>query len=265
MTPKGERFACESCIRGHRVAQCQHTDRPLLRVGRKGRPVSQCTHCRTLRTSRSVHTKCKCASTSYQGMLKQFGRERCDCSEGGTCTCAYKSDHTATNGVPSPSSRGKASTPFTTLSPPESKQRTTENAPVPLQPDYTESLAPSHRSVEPVATRSAPSFTSLNDWPSGNITNPWMTSLEGPLTNSQFDLTQELSGTWDLMPNIGMNEEAQITLPTFDDSLLTLHPFDLGDLFREPDAGQLAMLDNWNPSDIMTTNYHDSEPWFNQP
>ncbi|EWY79990.1 hypothetical protein FOYG_16929 [Fusarium oxysporum NRRL 32931] len=27
MISKEEKFACESCIRGHRVAQCQHTER----------------------------------------------------------------------------------------------------------------------------------------------------------------------------------------------------------------------------------------------
>lgn len=98
MITNGEKYACESCIRGHRVAQCQHTgkfiiygssrrawlmltraDRPLQRVGKKGRPVSQCNHCRTLRTSRSVHTNCKCGSTSRQATLKQFGQGMYPC------------------------------------------------------------------------------------------------------------------------------------------------------------------------------------------
>ncbi|KAF4446537.1 copper fist DNA binding domain-containing [Fusarium albosuccineum] len=45
MIKDGEKFACETCIRGHRVAQCQHTDRPLQQ-------------------SHSVHTRCKCGLPS---------------------------------------------------------------------------------------------------------------------------------------------------------------------------------------------------------
>ncbi|KAB5513028.1 copper fist DNA binding domain-containing protein [Coniochaeta sp. 2T2.1] len=56
----GIRFACNTCIRGHRAAQCQHNDRPLHLVRGKGRPVSQCGHCRSLRQTRSVHTMSRC-------------------------------------------------------------------------------------------------------------------------------------------------------------------------------------------------------------
>ncbi|RSL48834.1 hypothetical protein CEP53_009392 [Fusarium sp. AF-6] len=108
MITNGEKYACESCIRGHRVAQCQHTDRPLQRVGKKGRPVSQCNHCRSLRTSRSVHTRCKCGSVSRQATLRLFGEERCLCCEGGDCTCAYKTGQTSTS---SPSATSDQSTP----------------------------------------------------------------------------------------------------------------------------------------------------------
>ncbi|THC98873.1 hypothetical protein EYZ11_001651 [Aspergillus tanneri] len=36
------------------------SDRPLTHINKKGRPVSQCTHCRGLRKSRTTHTKCEC-------------------------------------------------------------------------------------------------------------------------------------------------------------------------------------------------------------
>lgn len=55
-----KKFACESCIKGHRSSSCTHTDRPLFEVKKKGRPVSQCTKCRELRQSRKVHSKCTC-------------------------------------------------------------------------------------------------------------------------------------------------------------------------------------------------------------
>ena len=77
MLIKGEKYACEACVRGHRVSNCQHSDRPLQHINKKvcytflllgamltffaqGRPVSQCTHCRTLRKSRSAHVRCDC-------------------------------------------------------------------------------------------------------------------------------------------------------------------------------------------------------------
>ncbi|KAF8349860.1 copper fist DNA binding domain-containing protein [Amanita rubescens] len=54
------KFACESCIKGHRSSTCHHADRPLFEIKKKGRPVSQCEKCRQLRQSKKVHTKCIC-------------------------------------------------------------------------------------------------------------------------------------------------------------------------------------------------------------
>ena len=57
------KFACERCIKGHRTSSCKHTDRPLIEIKKKGRPQTQCDHCRTLRKTKSVHVKCLCAPT----------------------------------------------------------------------------------------------------------------------------------------------------------------------------------------------------------
>lgn len=56
-----KKFACESCIKGHRSSSCHHSERPLFEVKKKGRPVSQCTTCRELRHSKRVHSKCTCS------------------------------------------------------------------------------------------------------------------------------------------------------------------------------------------------------------
>ncbi|KAI0043875.1 copper-fist-domain-containing protein, partial [Auriscalpium vulgare] len=56
-----QKFACESCIKGHRSSSCSHTDRPLYEIKKKGRPVSQCERCRKLRTTKRVHSKCTCS------------------------------------------------------------------------------------------------------------------------------------------------------------------------------------------------------------
>lgn len=48
------------------------TDRPLQHINKKGRPVSQCHHCRTMRKSRSAHIKCDCGEkTSKCAHLQQ--------------------------------------------------------------------------------------------------------------------------------------------------------------------------------------------------
>ncbi|KAI0960939.1 hypothetical protein AcV7_000176 [Taiwanofungus camphoratus] len=59
-----QKFACESCIKGHRSSSCAHTDRPLFEIKRKGRPVSQCEKCRELRKTKRMHNKCNCMANS---------------------------------------------------------------------------------------------------------------------------------------------------------------------------------------------------------
>jgi hypothetical protein len=53
----------ETCIKGHRSSSCKHTDRPLFEIKKKGRPVTQCEHCRELRKTKQVHVKCLCESS----------------------------------------------------------------------------------------------------------------------------------------------------------------------------------------------------------
>lgn len=86
MLINGEKFACEACVRGHRVSSCHHQgkwscdsrgwqkisgviltcpDRPLVHVNKKGRPVSQCQHCRGLRKARAQHVKCECHDKAH--------------------------------------------------------------------------------------------------------------------------------------------------------------------------------------------------------
>jgi hypothetical protein len=43
-----------------------YLDRPLQHINKKGRPVSQCQHCRSMRKSRSAHTKCDCGEKMFK-------------------------------------------------------------------------------------------------------------------------------------------------------------------------------------------------------
>ncbi|WVQ95087.1 hypothetical protein IAU59_002181 [Kwoniella sp. CBS 9459] len=63
-----KKYACEKCIKGHRVTGCTHTDRPLYEVAKKGRPTTQCQHCKEKRknSGSSVHTKCACGDSKIQ-------------------------------------------------------------------------------------------------------------------------------------------------------------------------------------------------------
>ncbi|KAI8348029.1 copper fist DNA binding domain-containing protein [Choanephora cucurbitarum] len=58
------KYACQKCIKGHRSSRCQHTERHLVIVRRKGRPISQCEDCRELRKMKQIHQKCLCSKST---------------------------------------------------------------------------------------------------------------------------------------------------------------------------------------------------------
>ncbi|SCZ99811.1 BZ3501_MvSof-1269-A2-R1_Chr12-2g03508 [Microbotryum saponariae] len=59
----GIKFTCETCLRGHRSANCPeaHGDRPLTEVKKKGRPKTQCSICQRHRQETNTHMKCHCS------------------------------------------------------------------------------------------------------------------------------------------------------------------------------------------------------------
>ncbi|KAI7883493.1 copper-fist-domain-containing protein, partial [Lichtheimia hyalospora FSU 10163] len=59
----GKKVACATCIKGHRASHCNHKDRPLIEIKKKGRPATQCSRCRELRLVRQLHVKCDCNDT----------------------------------------------------------------------------------------------------------------------------------------------------------------------------------------------------------
>ncbi|KAG5360567.1 Copper resistance protein [Yarrowia sp. B02] len=81
---EGIKYACERCIRGHRVSSCTHTQQPLIRIKPKGRPATQCLHCREARKNKALHVKCKCGSSSSKHAAT------CPCYSGGGCICTNK-------------------------------------------------------------------------------------------------------------------------------------------------------------------------------
>ena len=118
-------------------------DRQLQHINKKGRPVSQCPHCRGLRKSRASHVKCECGEKPHgkgdctqpeKGDSKRERGERvgesvsdnhaadhhaCCCSHGARCTCAIKKENhldpvpelETPNDIPSPMSSGSPRKP----------------------------------------------------------------------------------------------------------------------------------------------------------
>lgn len=89
----GEKYACQSCIKGHRVSGCNHTDRELHHINPKGRPVKQCEHCRGARKSKSHHAKCECGDRKEKHKDNRDVKvhdNRCGCHSGAKCICGVK-------------------------------------------------------------------------------------------------------------------------------------------------------------------------------
>ncbi|KAI8976545.1 copper fist DNA binding domain-containing protein [Pilobolus umbonatus] len=70
MIINGIKFACNTCVKGHRSSNCNHTDRPLFEIRRKGRPVTQCSYCKDLKKIK--HMKCSC---NHSGELSNQRRK----------------------------------------------------------------------------------------------------------------------------------------------------------------------------------------------
>lgn len=117
------------------MSGCTHTDRELILVPKKGRPVTQCQHCRQERKKRSAHVKCECGEAEKphhpkekcihlreaeekakaNGFFEDHHDEKdhvhlaavteeqgCCCPHGGKCTCALLKKEDDHDGVSPP-------------------------------------------------------------------------------------------------------------------------------------------------------------------
>ncbi|SMN19088.1 similar to Saccharomyces cerevisiae YGL166W CUP2 Copper-binding transcription factor [Maudiozyma saulgeensis] len=89
----GIKYACERCIRGHRVTTCNHTDQPLMMIKPKGRPSTTCSYCKELRKSKGIKPPgtCTCgrqekkrlaqkAKEEARAKAKEFASKNCTCN-----------------------------------------------------------------------------------------------------------------------------------------------------------------------------------------
>ncbi|KAL5628938.1 hypothetical protein BROUX41_002329 [Berkeleyomyces rouxiae] len=157
MLVDGQKFACDACIRGHRVSSCQHHDRDLRPINRKGRPVTQCSECRHNRKARAAHVKCDCgektAKCVHLAPPPSGHTETCCCNHGGECSCCYvKREPSLSTSFDSPStsSRRERSTSCQSTKPQPmtmaaSSQRRRCNTDSVAQPDHHHQKKIAHR------------------------------------------------------------------------------------------------------------------------
>ncbi|CDO94417.1 unnamed protein product [Kluyveromyces dobzhanskii CBS 2104] len=84
----GVKYACERCIRGHRVTTCNHTDQPLTMIKPKGRPSTTCSHCKELRKNRNANPSGQC--TCGRQEKKRVAQRTKDDTD---CSCKTDPDH----------------------------------------------------------------------------------------------------------------------------------------------------------------------------
>ncbi|KAI8342619.1 copper fist DNA binding domain-containing protein [Chlamydoabsidia padenii] len=177
----GVKHACLQCIRGHRVKKCNHQDRPLIPLLKRGRQVTQCSHCRNLRSSGS-HVKCTCATSTVPNPLNG-----CLCEVIKTCTCVARhlQDTHTTN---------------------ETKSMTT-----PLSPSTKQDNASCHSPIDAVTEASVKttlsSATTTGDFGAGNLVP------HDYLLSSFTTTAPDLSLSW-ITPYNSVDDNQQDTTPT---------------------------------------------------
>lgn len=93
----GIKYACERCIRGHRVTTCNHTDQPLMMIKPKGRPSTTCAYCKELRKKKSTTSPgtCTCGRLEKKRLAqkaKEEARAKAKELASQNCTCKTNPD-----------------------------------------------------------------------------------------------------------------------------------------------------------------------------
>ncbi|CAG8626433.1 8019_t:CDS:2, partial [Scutellospora calospora] len=107
-TSGGGGYLLQTIYTSHRSSSCNHQDRQLIEIKRKGRPITQCDHCRELRKTHKIHVKCNCneraseviqeSSNTTLNDASPFSNRvgellnPCRCTTGGKCVCYHSID-----------------------------------------------------------------------------------------------------------------------------------------------------------------------------
>ncbi|CCE64268.1 hypothetical protein TPHA_0H00580 [Tetrapisispora phaffii CBS 4417] len=106
----GKKYACQKCIRGHRVTTCNHSGVELVLIKPKGRPSTTCEHCKAVRHNTNFNPmgKCQCGKNVKPIRVRRRSKASissisnnttpmvtpasslmndCDCLSGSICKC----------------------------------------------------------------------------------------------------------------------------------------------------------------------------------
>ncbi|KAI1850443.1 hypothetical protein JX265_001404 [Neoarthrinium moseri] len=95
----GEKWACEACVRGHRVSNCNHSDRPLQHINKKASPPagadaqSDSNVVLTCLLPGSAGIAMSALPLDAQVAPTVVGHtDSCCCNHGGRCSCSHKKE-----------------------------------------------------------------------------------------------------------------------------------------------------------------------------
>ncbi|CCK69984.1 Haa1p KNAG_0D02340 [Huiozyma naganishii CBS 8797] len=135
----GIKYACERCIRGHRVTTCNHTDQPLMMIKPKGRPSTTCSYCKELRKNKCAKPPgtCTCgrqekkrqqqrAKEEARAKAKELANQSCTC--GTEVPCAVHANKRLSSSTSSRKLSGQTSNPVNIQRKNKSRQQKFERA-----------------------------------------------------------------------------------------------------------------------------------------
>ncbi|KAL1963425.1 hypothetical protein VTN77DRAFT_8326 [Rasamsonia byssochlamydoides] len=218
----GEKWACEACVRGHRVSSCRHHDRPLIRINKKGRPFSVCRLCRGPCKDREEHSKLNSRDKKSDGEsdAKSSGKVFKKAVRRRVQPASFARIAPQPAPLPSPTEQSNPSHQYPTYSNPQPSS-------LPLPPSSTASFrAPAF----PAASPAAPGYDLLSQQ-----SHP----MPGPVATYASVTTAPMGYTYVTLPAMEdpvLQQSSSYPFQFPDDSLFPEHPSSLSDNGFVPDS-----------------------------
>lgn len=282
MINNGEKYACESCIRGHRVAQCQHTGEYIIYVfqddmintdacrspssksrekGPPGIAVQSLSHSSNLKiSSYQLQMRLDFSSSYTQAVRPRYVpvfhsskiladrafTERCLCDEGGDCTCAYKTGRkhcASSSSTSSPSAISSLKSPeMAALSPHLAYATPIET--IARDTPSSDGTYSALSSIHLNSEHSEPLYVAPNiDHP--QTVHDICTTPPDNVTHLATSQTPDWLGALDAVLGPTSDELSQCHMGDFYDPLLSMDPFSLAHVWD--DLPQSEQPDNTDP------------------
>lgn len=176
----GVKYACERCIRGHRVTTCTHTDQPLMMIKPKGRPSTQCPHCKEQRRVRNSHVNCNCSKRINSKVQHD---PSCPCHVAGECSCCSKSKKSSKKKDKEDPAAAAA------LSTSAKRKSSKKSADREIKPILDDEISPSARTATPASLLS-PASSGMNQPLEINMDLKNLSNLPDDISSQPLDKNQ---------------------------------------------------------------------------